>query len=191
MNKAKYFIYIIISCNFIFAAGSGGSWINDWLMPNTGLTLWTITTFLVLLIVLRWKAWGPLMDALESRAKSIEESLSKAELVAEQAKDQAKENEAILEKAREEASNIIAEAKQAGENLRTKLEENGKAQYESLISKAQDDIDAAKNKALSDIKNMVVEIALEASEKIVKRNLNNDDNQRIIEETVKSFQEKN
>ena len=191
MNKAKYFIYIIISCNFIFAAGSGGSWINDWLMPNTGLTLWTITTFLVLLIVLRWKAWGPLMDALESRAKSIEESLSKAELVAEQAKDQAKENEAILEKAREEASNIIAEAKQAGENLRTKLEENGKAQYESLISKAQDDIDAAKNKALSDIKNMVVEIALEASEKIVKRSLNNDDNQRIIEETVKSFQEKN
>tara|TARA_Y100000996_G_scaffold227937_1_gene179225 strand:- start:3878 stop:4453 length:576 start_codon:yes stop_codon:yes gene_type:complete len=191
MNKAKYFIYIIISCNFIFAAGGGGSWINDWLMPNTGLTLWTITTFLVLLIVLRWKAWGPLMDALESRAKSIEESLSKAELVAEQAKDQAKENEAILEKAREEASNIIAEAKQAGENLRTKLEENGKAQYESLISKAQDDIDAAKNKALSDIKNMVVEIALEASEKIVKRNLNNDDNQRIIEETVKSFQEKN
>ena len=190
MNKAKYFIYIIISCNFIFAGG-GGSWINDWLMPNTGLTLWTITTFLVLLIVLRWKAWGPLMDALESRAKSIEESLSKAELVAEQAKDQAKENEAILEKAREEASNIIAEAKQAGENLRTKLEENGKAQYESLISKAQDDIDAAKNKALSDIKNMVVEIALEASEKIVKRNLNNDDNQRIIEETVKSFQEKN
>ena len=191
MNKAKYFIYIIISCNFIFAAGGGGSWINDWLMPNTGLTLWTITTFLVLLIVLRWKAWGPLMDALESRAKSIEESLSKAELVAEQAKDQAKENEAILEKAREEASNIIAEAKQAGENLRTKLEENGKAQYESLISKAQDDIDAAKNKALSDIKNMVVEVALEASEKIVKRNLNNDDNQRIIEETVKSFQEKN
>ena len=38
---------------------------------------------------------------------------------------------------------------------------------------------------------MVVEIALEASEKIIKRNLNNEDNKNIIEKTVKSFQEKN
>ena len=190
MNKAKYFIYII-SCNFLFAAGGGGSWINDWLMPNTGLTLWTITTFLVLLVVLRWKAWGPLMDALESRAKSIEESLSKAEIVAEEAKNQAIENEAILARAREESQNIVSEAKQAGEKLKAKLESDGKQQYETIISKAHDDIQTAKNKALNDIKTMVVEIALEASEKIIKRNLNNDDNQRIIEETVKSFQEKN
>ena len=38
---------------------------------------------------------------------------------------------------------------------------------------------------------MVVEIALDASEKIIKRNLNNEDNKNIIEKTVKSFQEKN
>ena len=50
MNKSKYFIYII-AINNLFAAGGGGSWINDWLMPNTGLTLWTIATFLFLLFV--------------------------------------------------------------------------------------------------------------------------------------------
>ena len=96
-----------------------------------------------------------------------------------------------MTQAREEAGNIIAEAKQAGEKLKTKLEADGREQYDSLISKAQEDINAATNKALSDIKAMVAEVALEASEKIVKRNLNSDDNQRIIEETVKSFQTKN
>ena len=95
MNKSKYFIYIVIF-NSLFAADNGGSWINDWLMPNTGLTLWTIATFLVLLLVLKWKAWGPLMDALDARAKQIEESLSKAEKVTAEAEVQAEKNEQIL-----------------------------------------------------------------------------------------------
>ena len=69
-------------------------------MPNTGLTLWTIVTFLVLLVVLRWKAWGPLMDTLEDRAKQIEESLSKAEKVTAEAEQQAEKNEEILNTAR-------------------------------------------------------------------------------------------
>ena len=38
---------------------------------------------------------------------------------------------------------------------------------------------------------MVTSIALDASEKIIKRNLNNEDNKKIIDETVKSFQQKN
>ena len=104
MNKLKYFIYIS-STNILFAGEGGGSWINDWLMPNTGLTLWTIVTFLVLLFVLKWQAWGPLMDALDARAKNIEASLSKAEEVSAQAEQQAAKNEEILQAARKEAEN--------------------------------------------------------------------------------------
>ena len=78
MNKLKYFIYINLF-SMLCAGESGGSLINDWLMPDPGLTLWTILTFLVLLFILKWKAWGPLMSALDARAVQIEESLSKAE----------------------------------------------------------------------------------------------------------------
>ena len=38
---------------------------------------------------------------------------------------------------------------------------------------------------------MVTEIALNASEKIIKRNLNSEDNKKIIDETVSSFQKNN
>ena len=114
MNKVKYFIYIN-SFTFLLAGGDGGgSWINDWLMPNTGLTLWTIATFLVLLFVLKWKAWGPLMDALDARSKQIEESLSKAEKVTAEAEEQAAKNGEILQAARKEAQNIVAQAREAG-----------------------------------------------------------------------------
>lgn len=196
MNKLVNAFYYLIFISTSFAGDSahvseGGGWLDKWLTVDSGLLLWTILTFLVLLFILRWKAWGPLMDALDSRTKQIEEALSKAEIVAAEAREQAKENEDILVKAREEAQNIISEAKTAGEKFKDKLETEGDKQYQTLVSNAQKDIDTAKNQALNDIKTMVVEIALEASEKVIKRNLNNEDNTKIIEETVKSFQNNN
>ena len=190
MNKSKYFIYII-AINNLFAAGGGGSWINDWLMPNTGLTLWTIATFLFLLFVLHWKAWGPLMDALDARAKQIEESLSKAEKVTADAEVQAEKNEQILQDARNEAQEIISRAREAGDKLKQKLESDGKNQYDSMLIKAKDQIESEKQKALNEIKDTVVDVALKASEKVIKRNLNADDNKKMIEETVDKFKHAN
>ena len=194
MNRIHNTFYLIlIGISF---AGSppdagGGGWLDKWLTVEFGLLLWTIVTFLVLLFILRWKAWGPLMNALDVRAQQIEESLNQAEKIIEDQAQSAKDNEQILDKAREEASQIIAEAKDAGENLKNKLSEEGQEKYDTLISNAKADIESAKDQALNDIKTMVVEIALDASEKIIKRNLNNEDNKNIIEKTVKSFQEKN
>ena len=194
MNRIRNTFYLIlIGISF---AGSppdsgGGGWLDKWLTVDIGLLLWTIVTFLVLLFILRWKAWGPLMNALDARAQQIEESLNQAEKIIEDQAQSAKDNEQLLDKAREEANQIITEAKDAGENLKNKLSEEGQEKYETLISNAKADIESAKDQALNDIKTMVVEIALEASEKIIKRNLNNEDNKNIIEKTVKSFQEKN
>ncbi len=191
MNKVKYFIYIN-SFTFLLAGGDGGgSWINDWLMPNTGLTLWTIATFLVLLFVLKWKAWGPLMDALDARSKQIEESLSKAEKVTADAEEQAAKNEEILQAARKEAQNIVAQAREAGDKLKHKMETDGKEQYDGMVEKAKEQIDMEKQKALSEIKTTVVDIALKASEKVVKRNLTNEDNKKIVEQTVEEFKQAN
>ena len=69
--------------------------------------------------------------------------------------------------------------------------EISKEKYDELLLNATDQINAEKQKALNDIKKTVVEIALEASEKIVKRNLTSEDNKKIIDETVSLFKEKN
>ena len=191
MNKVKYFIYIN-SFSFLLAGGDGGgSWINDWLMPNTGLTLWTIVTFLVLLFVLKWKAWGPLMEALDARSKQIEESLSKAEKVTAEAEEQAAKNEEILQAARKEAQEIVAQAREAGDKLKYKMETDGKEQYDGMLEKAKEQIDMEKQKALNEIKTTVVDIALKASEKVIKRNLTDEDNKKIVEKTVEEFKQAN
>ena len=60
-----------------------------------------------------------------------------------------------------------------------------------MLNKAKEQIDAEKQKALNEIKSTVVDIALKASEKVIKRNLNNDDNKKMIEDTVDEFKRAN
>ena len=184
--------YVIVLCciNFSFAS-AGGGFFEQWFMPDTALFLWSVITFLIVLGILRWKAWGPLMDALDAREKQIEESLSKAEKVTAEAEQQAEKNEEILNAARKEAQDIVAKARDAGDQLKQKLESDGKDQHNSMLKKAKDQIENEKKKALNEIKNTVVEIAIKASEKVIKRNLNNDDNKKMIEQTVNELKETN
>ena len=188
----RYFFYLLFIN--LLSAESGdhsGGWLDKWLTVDTGLLYWTILTFFVLLFILRWKAWGPLMDAMDVRAKKISESLAKAEKVTAEAELQVKKNEEILTNARKEAQDIISKAREAGDKLKQKLEADGKEQYNNMLENAKSDIDAEKQKALGEIKNTVVDIAIKASEKVIKRNLNEDDNKKMVEDAVDEFKRAN
>ena len=189
INKIILFV-TTINCLWSSSGNNEGTWFDDWLYPDTGLYIWSVITFLIVCAILSWKAWRPLMHALDERESQIRESLDKAEKIVKDQEKSSQENEALFNKAREEAKELIAQAKVAGEKLQLKLEKDGHEKYENLVTSATDKIESEKNKALNDIKKMVVEVAIEASEKIVKRNLNDDDNKRMVEETVDSFQNK-
>ena len=75
--------------------------------------------------------------------------------------------------------------------LKNKLEEDGKEQYDGMLEKAKEQIDTEKQKALNEIKTTVVDIALKASERVIKRNLNNEDNKKLVEKTVDEFKQAN
>jgi len=188
INKILFLLFLT-SC--LFSSGSGGSWFESWLYPDTGLFFWSVITFLIVFVILRWKAWGPLMQALDNREAQIRDSLNKAEKITQEQEKSTRKNEALLSQAREEARGIVTQAKEAGEKLKIKLEEDGHTKYNELLSNATDQIETEKKKALNDIKKMVVEIAINASEKVIKRNLNNEDNKKMIQDTVDSFNQKN
>jgi len=179
MNKIKY-LFFLCCFNLSFAA----DWFNEWFLPDPGLFIWTVITFLIVLGILRWKAWAPLMEALDNRAQQIEDSLEKAKKITAETEQQAEKNEEILNTARKEAQKIIGGAREAGDKLRQKLESNGKEQYNSMLDKAKEQIDTEKQKALKEIKTTVVDIALKASEKVIQRNLNTEDNKKMIQQTV-------
>jgi F-type H+-transporting ATPase subunit b len=59
---------------------------------NPGLILWTILTFILLLVILRAVAWKPLLGALTAREESIRTSLQDAENAQQEARRLLEEN---------------------------------------------------------------------------------------------------
>jgi len=72
---------------------------NPLVQPDPGLFIWTILTFLGLLFALKKLAWGPLLEALETRQNAIRKSLDDAQ----QAKNE-------LERLNAESARIIQQA---------------------------------------------------------------------------------
>ena len=160
------------------------NWLEGWLMPEPGLFLWTLVTFFIVLFILKAKAWGPLMDALDDREKRIDEALSSAEKAKEEAQKVSNEYDMLIKKAQSEAQEIIAKSKEAGDKLKEDIENKAKEKANELMYKTEKEIDSAKIRAIDDIKLASIDLAIQAASKIIDKNLDDSTNKDIAKTTI-------
>ena len=149
-----------------------------------GLMVWTIITFLIVLWVLRRFAFGPIQRLIDERRDRIREALDEADKARSEARElrdriaqereQAKmEREPILEDSRRQAQRQLEQGRErADADLRERLEKN------------REELDAENARLREQIRRDVVELTLLASEKVTGKVLDEDDQRRLIEETI-------
>jgi len=164
-----------------------GGWMEKWLSFDPGLFMWTIVTFLIVLAILKWKAWGPLMNALDKRAEDINNALLVADRAKEDAEKASQDYEELVQKAHAEAQQIIADSKAAGERVKNDIESVARENAEEMIGKAKTQIEAESQKAIQEIKSSVVDLSIEAAEKIIEKNLDSEDNRKLVDQTLDSM----
>jgi F-type H+-transporting ATPase subunit b len=146
--------------------------------PALGLVFWTTIAFLLLLFVLKKFAWTPILDAVKQRELDIEVALQQAEKAkAEMAKLTA-DNEKLLAAAKEERALILKEAKVVGEKLVEEAREKAKVEANKLLADAKAEITTQKLAAITEVKNQVGVLAIELSEKIMRKELAGKDEQQ-------------
>ncbi|MHB8104817.1 MAG: ATP synthase F0 subunit B [Dehalococcoidales bacterium] len=99
-----------------------------------------VVTFIILLVVLRFVAYKPIMRMLDERSKRIKESVEQAEAVKQQAAHTEEELKKQMEQASREGQERITRAIKAGEDIKLKAEEDAKRETEKLIIKARSEI---------------------------------------------------
>ncbi len=161
---------------------------NPLVQPDPGLFLWTILTFLVLLGLLAKFAWKPLLAMLDRREEIIRQSLDDAEKAKQELQRLQQESKEILSKARVEAQSILAKSRSEAEKLKGEIRQKAKAQADSILRDAEKQIQVETKKAIAVIKNEIVDLSLLVASKLIKRNLSKEDNQSLIEETLKQVE---
>lgn len=158
------------------APQEGGGTLLD---VNPGLIVWTIITFVLLLLILRKVAWKPILTALDQRETAIRESLEKAEKARQEAIQILKQNEANLARAEEESQKIIEQSRQYAEKLKEQMLQTSKVQAQKIVDDASAEINRRKEAAFDELKADVAEIAVNAAERILKENINAEMNKKL------------
>ena len=154
------------------------------LTPGFGLILWTLLAFVVFFFILKKFAWKPILESMHKREKGIAESLSTAERVRGEMAQLKSDNEALLVKAREERAIMLKEAKETKEKIISEAKEQAKIETNKIIADAQAAINQQKMAAIIDLKNQVGNLVIEVSEKILRRELNNKQEQENYIKTL-------
>ena len=146
-------------------------------------------TFIVLLFLLGKFAWKPLLQALESRQESIRKSLDDAEQARQELEQVQSESARIVAKARADADTIIANSRADAAKLQEELKQKARAEADGILQNAEKQIQRQTEQSLGQIRGEAVEISLMIASKLIQRNLSEEDNTRLIEDTLKQIRQ--
>lgn len=155
----------------------------DLLTPGSGLIIWQAIIFILLFIFLSKFAWKPILGSLKEREESIQSALDTADKArAEMAKLTA-DNENLLKLAREERDKMLKEAREVANRLKDEAQSDAKKAADKIITDARAAINVEKEAALRDVRTQVAMFSLEVAEKLMKKNLSSDKEQKGLVET--------
>jgi F-type H+-transporting ATPase subunit b len=154
------------------------------LTPAFGLLFWTLLAFLVVFFILRKYAWPAIIKGLSDREKGIAEALETADRVKAEMAQLKNENEALLAKAREERAQLLKEARETRDKIINEAKEQSKVEANKIITDAQAAINQQKMAAITDLKNQIGNLVIEVSEKVLRRELNNKNEQEAYINTL-------
>jgi F-type H+-transporting ATPase subunit b len=162
-------------------AASSGSFL---ITPSVGLMIWTLLLFGISMYVLAKLAWPRITQALDKRQHAIEDSIESAERVRHQADELLAEYRERLTEARRQAEEILERARRSAEAHEQDSEAEAKATRERLMEQARRDIAQETRRAIQDIRREVADLTVQATEKITRKTLTEEDQQRLVEETL-------
>jgi F-type H+-transporting ATPase subunit b len=152
--------------------------------PTTGLMIWTLVTFVVVLIVLKKYAFTPIQQMIDQRRIAITADLDAAEKARGEAQTALAEYREQLAEARKEAARIVEDARRVGEERRVADVAALEAETVRLKEQAKAEIAAETRQALADLKQHVAELTMVATEKVVRARLDAGEQKRLIEDAL-------
>lgn len=151
---------------------------------NPGLTFWTIITFIIVFLVLRWKAWGPILTMVAQREKAIQDAIDAAKRERQEAEKMLAEQRQAIADARREAAELVKRNQAEVEKTREDLLAKSRKESEEVIAQARRQIHDEKTKALTEVRSYAVDLALQAAQRLVESSLDEARQRQLVNEFI-------
>lgn len=156
---------------------------------NTGTIVFTIINLLILTLFLKHFLFDRVNKVLENRQKEVNDAFDEAEAASEKARQLESQYSNKISQAKEESAEIIKAATQKAQIRSDEIVSDAKKEAVALIEKANSEITREKKRAVNEIKDQISDIAFSVAEKVIEKEVDKKDNDRLVEDFIKNVGE--
>lgn len=146
--------------------------------PDTGTIFWMIIVFGFVVLILRKFAWRPILSALNERERMISSAMDDARKARKEIDNLKARNEVMINQARKEKENILREAMALKDNIISEAKEKSRAEAQSNIEHARQQIQNEKIKAINEMKKQITEISMMIAGKLIRKEMEGNKEQK-------------
>jgi F-type H+-transporting ATPase subunit b len=154
------------------------------MIPKRDLALWSLVTFVLMMIVLCLFVWPPLMKGLNERERHIRQDIADAEANRLKSEALIAEREAKLATVHEEIRELLTEARRDSERMKTDIIATAQKEADATKHRAIAEIERSRDQALSELFDFVSNNVVGATERVIGRSLSSGDHDRLVSEAL-------
>ena len=152
---------------------------------NAWLFLSQCVSFIIVCLLLKKFAYGPVMQVLEQRRNTIEQSLKDVARIKEQLAESERRHAEILAQANVQASKMIEEARATAQIQADRVTAQAATEAENLRQNAQQSAKQEHDRMLAELKREVSRLVIDTTAKVTGKILTGDDQRRLSEEAAR------
>ena len=148
------------------------------------LIFWSLVSFALLFFLLKRFAFPPILEVLEERENKIRSEIDDAEKLRHEAEELKADLGRELKNAHEKANTIIQMAGEESKKIQEKSIQETQTKVRQMQNDAEQEIQITRNKLLNEIRGYTAALTIASTEKVLKKSLNDEDKNRLIEESI-------
>ncbi|MBX5480614.1 MAG: F0F1 ATP synthase subunit B [Myxococcaceae bacterium] len=148
------------------------------------LIFWTLITFGIVALVLRWKAWGPVLALVDEREKQIQNAVDAAKRERAEAEKLLAEQKNAIAEARREAAEMMRKAQADMDRFREELKSQASREAAELKAQAAREIEEQKKKAVAEVRAMAANLAIDVAAQLIGERLDESKHRALAEQYI-------
>ena len=154
---------------------------------NPWTALFTLLNLILTFLILKKYLFKPVNKMIDDRQKEIDDMFADAEDARQKAETMRADYDRKLSEAKDASAQIIAEATQEAHRRRDDILVHAQTDAEAIRNKARAEIELERKKAINGVKDDISRIALDIAEKVVEKELDGADHDRLVEDFLREM----
>lgn len=143
---------------------------------------------IIMYFMMRHFLYKPVKNYMTKRQAYIDQNISESETAKEEAKTLKENYENSIKNAKEEASEIVANARSFGEDIKAKSIKESKEEADRIYQNGVKSLELERQKVMSSLNSDIVDMAMLGAEKVLKEKSSESTDRKMVEDFVASLE---